>query len=103
MHPLAWGAALLVPAMLMLKKKEPLVQLLIEGEGDYRTPNGEKTELEGTVADIVEELEEVFPGSSVAVNDDMIIVIGARGNFYVNQLIPTPSGQVVIYQVNPLS
>lgn len=103
MGPLAWGAALLVPAMLLLKKKQPDVQLLIEADGDYQTPNGEKTELEGTVAEIIDELEEVFPGSNVTVSNDVIQVNHARGNFYRNQLIPTPSGQVVIYQVNPLS
>ena len=85
-------------------KKNQKVKVTIELEGDYKTPNGEGTELDDlTLAEAREDILSVFPTNSwLTINDD-IAEIETVGDFYKNQLIPTPMGQIVIMKVEPLS
>ena len=102
MGPIAILGSLALTALLFGGKAKPKtkVRLQIELEGDYKTPNGESTELDDmTIAEAREDILAAFPvGSWLSIDDDLATV-ETKGDYYVNQLIPTPNGQIVIYSV----
>lgn len=106
MGPFAILGSLALTALLMGsgRKAKQKVRLQIELEGDYETPNGEHTELDDmTIAEAREDILAAFPvGAWLSIDDD-IATVETEGDYYVNQLIPTPNGQIVIYSVTPMN